>query len=400
MPLAVYVLGLSLFCMSTTEVMIAGMLPQLAMDLDVSLSTAGLLISGFALAIVVGGPVLTVALGRVVRKHALLGLLGLFVLGQVLGAAAPTYTVMLISRVVSALALGTFFGIGAAVAVGLAGPGHRARAMALLVGGLTLANVLGTPAATLLAERASWRASFAVVGGISILCLIAVATLVPRQPRPDGMSVRHEVTIYARARLWAALATTATYLGAYMSAFSYYTPLLTGTTRVPAGAVPGMLFLLGAGSVIGTWLAGRLTDRYPFGTALLGVTGLCVALALVGLAAHSLFGMLMATPLLGIGAFAANPTVTARAMRAADDGALAAASNGSAVNIGVATGPWVGGMALDAGWGNLAPVWIGVGIGVLCLLILTLSKIIPGLHPNGPQPTNRPDRDGDCPEFG
>lgn len=194
-------------------------------------------------------------------------------------------------------------------------------------------------------------------------------------------------------RSMAALATTAAYLGAYMAAFAYYTPLLTGTTGVPASAVPAMLFLLGAGSLAGTWLAGRCTDQYPFGMALCGVAGLCAALALVGLLAHSVLGMLVATPLLGLGAFAANPTVTARAMRAADDGALAAASNGSAVNIGVATGPWVGGMAWDAGWGPLAPVWIGVGIGALCLLMLTLSAVTPVLHPHGPPSTSRTDRD-------
>ncbi|MBQ1125312.1 MFS transporter, partial [Streptomyces sp. B15] len=209
MPYAIVVLGIGVFCLNTTEIMVAGLLPSLSSEFDVSVSTVGYLISVYAMGMVVGGPVLTVALLRVPRKKALLWLLATFVAGQVLGAAAQDFWVLVAARVITALAASAFFGIAVAVCAQLVDKDQRGRALSVLFGGLMVAQVVGLPAATLIDQHFGWRASFWAVGALAGLNALAVWRRVPTTPMPERMRLRGEISAFRNARLWGVYGTNA-----------------------------------------------------------------------------------------------------------------------------------------------------------------------------------------------
>jgi len=209
LPLAVFVLGLAVFCIGTTEVMVSGLLPILSRDLDVSIPATGLLISGYAAGVVVGGPIFTLVFLKARRKKSVLLLVGLFVAGEALGAIAPNYSLLMTSRVLAALAQGALFGIGSLLAVDLAGPDAKGRALAVMFGGLTIANVFGAPLGTLIGSQWGWRASFWMVAALAAVSLIAIAFVVPAQSRPPYSGVRREFGSFTNSRLWRALLVTA-----------------------------------------------------------------------------------------------------------------------------------------------------------------------------------------------
>ncbi|MBB4891906.1 DHA1 family chloramphenicol resistance protein-like MFS transporter [Streptomyces olivoverticillatus] len=371
MPVAVYVLGLSVFALGTSEFMLSGLLQPLARDMDVSIPQAGLLVSAFAIGMVVGAPLLAAATLRLPRRTTLIALLAVFGLGQVAGALAPSYGVLFASRVVSALACAGFWAVGAAVAVSLVPVTARAKAMAVMLGGLSIANIAGVPAGALLGQHAGWRSAFWAVAALSAVGLAGVVALVPATQPPTGEDaprLRKELAIYRDRQVWLALATTALNAAAVFCLFSYLAPLLTETAGLKESWVPTVLALFGVGALIGTAIGGRIADAHLFGTMYGGIGASAAALALLALTAHSAAAAIAMAVLLGVAAFATSPALNARMFNVAGAApTLAGATTTAAFNIGNTVGPWLGGLVIGAGWGYPAVAWLAAGLATLAV---------------------------------
>ncbi|MFF3745249.1 Cmx/CmrA family chloramphenicol efflux MFS transporter [Streptomyces kronopolitis] len=377
LPLAVYVLGLSVFALGTSEFMLSGILQPLARDLRVSIPQAGLLVSAFAIGMVVGAPVLAAATLRLPRRTTLIALLALFGLGQVAGALSPSYGVLFVSRVLSALACAGFWAVGAAVAVSLVPVTARARAMAVMVGGLSIANIVGVPAGALLGEHAGWRAAFWAVAGLAALGLVGVIAAVPRTAVPTGEDrpqLRRELTIYKDKQVWLALTATALNGAAVFALFSYLSPLLTDTAGLAESWVPTVLALFGVGALIGTFLGGRIADAHLFGTLFGGIAASTVVLAVLALTARSPVAAVALSLLLGVTAFTTAPALNARMFNVANAApTLAGATTTAAFNIGNTLGPWLGGLTIGAGWGYPSVAWTGAALAAGAVILTAFA---------------------------
>ncbi|MFI1333204.1 Cmx/CmrA family chloramphenicol efflux MFS transporter [Streptomyces sp. NPDC020845] len=409
MPVAVYVLGLSVFALGTSEFMLSGLLQPIARDMDVSIPTAGLLISAFAIGMVVGAPLLAAATLRLPRRTTLIALLAAFGLGQVAGAVAPSYGVLFASRVVSALACAGFWAVGAAVAVSLVPSSARARAMAVMLGGLSVANVVGVPAGAFLGQHAGWRAAFWAVAALSALGLVGVAGLVPRteaQTGADRPRLRAELSIYRDRQVWLALITTALSGGAVFCLFSYLAPLLTDVAGMDEDWVPSVLALFGVGALVGTAIGGRIADAHLFGTLYGGITASTVVLTALALTAHHAVAAVSLALLLGVTAFFTGPALNARMFNVANAApTLAGATTTSAFNIGNTLGPWLGGLVIDLGWGYPAVAWTGAALAAAAVGTTALaarlphqapgtSRVIVGSEAREQEPGSKDGRDG------
>ncbi|MGW1013132.1 Cmx/CmrA family chloramphenicol efflux MFS transporter [Streptomyces termitum] len=395
MPLAVYVLGLSVFALGTSEFMLSGLVQPIAADMDVSIPQAGLLISAFAIGMVVGAPLLAVATLRLPRRTALVALITVFGLGQVAGALAPDYPVLFVSRVVSALACAGFWAVGASVAIAMVPFDARARAMAVMIGGLSIANVLGVPAGAFLGEHLGWRAAFWAVGIASAIALVGVLTRIPRIPLPETRPrLRRELTIYRDRQVLLAVVITALAAGGVFCAFSYLAPLLTDVSGLGQGWVSPVLALFGIGALIGTMIGGRVADAHLFGVMLTGITASTVFLAALALFATSPAVTVALSFLLGVSAFFTAPALNARMFNVAGAApTLAAATTTAAFNLGNTAGPWLGGTVIDADLGYTSPAWAGaamtlLGLGAVALALRlgrSRSRVVTGAPATEPE---------------
>ncbi|MFD4902693.1 Cmx/CmrA family chloramphenicol efflux MFS transporter [Streptomyces sp. NPDC058411] len=370
MPFAVYVLGLAVFAQGTSEFMLSGLLSSIAGDLHVSLAAAGLLTSAFAVGMVTGAP-LTALAGRTwPRRRALLLFLGVFVAVHVVGALTSSYGVLLATRVVGALANAGFWAVALVTALALAGPHRRARATAVVVGGVTVACVVGVPAGALLGELWGWRAAFWAVALVSVPAAVALLVAVPGG-RPDGApqaGARSELRALARPRLLLTLLVMALVQGATFCTFSYLEPLVTRVTGFGTGWVPVVLALFGVGSFAGVTLAGRLADARRDAVIGLGMTALAAGWAALALTAGHPVAALALVLLQGALAFGTGTALITRVFHLAPDAPTMAGSFATAAfNVGAATGPWLGGLALGAGLGFRAPVWVSALLMCLAL---------------------------------
>ncbi|WP_181766349.1 Cmx/CmrA family chloramphenicol efflux MFS transporter [Streptomyces albidus (ex Kaewkla and Franco 2022)] len=368
MPVAVHVLGLSVFALGTSEFMLSGLLQPIARDMGISIPRAGLLISAFAIGMVVGAPLLAAATLRLPRRTTLITLLVVFGLGQVAGALAPTYEVLFASRVVSALACAGFWAVGAAVAMSLVPVNARARAMAVMVGGLSIANIVGVPAGSLLGQHAGWRAAFWAVAVMSAVGLVGVVALVPRTAPATGKDrprLGRELRIYADKQVWLTVLTIALNAAAVFAVFSYLAPLLTDVAGLKESWVPTVLALFGLGGLVGTVIGGRISDGRIFGMIYAGVAASSVALALLALLSRNAVAATSLALLLGVTAFMTAPALNARMFEVAGAApTLAGATTTSSFNIGNTVGPWLGGLVISAGWGYQAVAWTGTALAV------------------------------------
>ncbi|MFI1970307.1 Cmx/CmrA family chloramphenicol efflux MFS transporter [Streptomyces cinnamoneus] len=381
MPVAVHVLGLSVFALGTSEFMLSGLLQPIARDMGVSIPQAGLLVSAFAIGMVVGAPLLAAATLRLPRRTTLVVLLAVFGLGQVAGALAPTYGVLFASRVVSALACAGFWAVGAAVAVSLVPVDARARAMAIMIGGLSIANIAGVPAGALLGQHAGWRAAFWAVAALSAVGLAGVLALVPATKPTTGEDaprLRAELRIYRDRQVWLALVTTALNAAAVFCLFSYLAPLLTETAGLKESWVPTVLALFGVGALIGATIGGRVADAHLFGTMYGGIGASAVVLAALALTADMAVVAVGLALLLGVAAFMTAPALNARMFNLANAApTLAGATTTAAFNIGNTIGPWLGGLVIAAGWGYPAVAWLGA---LLAALAVGTTAVASRLH--------------------
>ncbi|MFE6846877.1 Cmx/CmrA family chloramphenicol efflux MFS transporter [Streptomyces sp. NPDC057686] len=388
MPVAVHVLGLAVFSLGTSEFMLSGLLPPIAEDMGVTIPQAGLLISAFAIGMVVGAPLLAVATLRLPRRTTLIALISLFGLGQVAGALAPSYELLFASRIVSALACAGFWAVGAAVAIAMVDKDQRARAMAVMIGGLSIANVLGVPAGAFLGEHLGWRSAFWSVGAASAVALAGILALIPDIPLPAVRpTLARELRIYRDRQVWLSVGVTALAAGGVFCAFSYLSPLLTEVAGLDTGRVPWVLALFGVGALLGTTIGGRIADAHLFGVMLWGIaasTVFLVALALLASAAVAAVGLSF---LLGVSAFFTAPALNARMFNVAGAApTLAGATTTAAFNLGNTGGPWLGGTVIDADYGFAATAWAGAA---MTLTAIALTAIALRLHHRTPPAATR-----------
>jgi DHA1 family chloramphenicol resistance protein-like MFS transporter len=381
MPLGVYLLGLGVFSLGTSEFMIAGLIPDLTADLGITIPQAGVLITAFAIGMVIGAPVVTLLTLRLPPKQTLLAAVAVYVVMHLIGVLVQDYQPLLITRVIAAVVYAAFWAIAAVTAGRLAGAQHIARAMAILVGGLSLANLLGVPAGAWLADQAGWRSAFLAVAGGSLitglLIMIAVPATGPSGGSRDqqvGARLRAELAAFARLRMWLALLTTALFQGGVFAAFSYFAPLLITISGVPVARVPVYLLIFGAGALAGTMISGRVADRGPLANVAISLGAAIVASAVLLVVSGSPIGVGVAMAAYGLAAFSIAGALNARVLGLAGDApTLAAAVNTSAFNVGNAAGPWFGGLVIAAGFGFRAPVVVGMILFAGALLVAGVS---------------------------
>ncbi|GAB2746166.1 MFS transporter [Streptomyces bullii] len=386
MPTALIALALGGFGIGLTEFLIAGLLPQVASTFAVSEAAAGWLISGYALSVAVGAIALTAATARLPRKQVLVGLVVLFVIGNLLSAIAPNYQVMLLGRIVAALCHGSFFGIGSLVARALVGPEKKSRAVAVMFAGLTVANVLGVPFGALVGERWGWRAAFWAVTGIGVLALAGIVALVPagagETPSPTvscrsapipPSSLRAQVGALRSGQVWLTLAATALSYGGMFGAFSYIAYTFTEVGGFSPADVAWLLMVYGVGLVVGNLIGGRAADHDRDRALVLALVGLTGTLVAFGLLAHSATASVILVFLLGVFGFASVPGMITRVTDFAQGAALAAGANVSASNVGNALGAWSGGLAITAGLGYTAPLFVGAGIVLVSVVVMAVA---------------------------
>ncbi|TCC47561.1 MFS transporter [Kribbella capetownensis] len=376
MPLAVYVLGLAIFAQGTSELMLAGLLPEIAGDLNVSIPAAGLLISAFAVGMLVGAPILAVVTLRWTRRTALLAFLAVFALTHVVGALAPGYGVLVATRIVGAFVYAGFWAVAAVTAIGLVGPEVRGKAMSIVAGGLTIATIVGLPAGTVIGQHLGWRGAFWTVAVLSALAMIGVVATVPGGRSSTTPDLRAELRAMINPKLWLAYGTTAVSTAAYLVIFSYLAPLLTESTGLTEGWVPVVLALYGVGALAGITIGGRTADARPFTTLHVGIGGGIAASIVLALGTGTPWLAVVAIVLVGAFGFANNPAINTRVFGLAGSApTLAAAFNISAFNVGITIGPWLGGLAIDANAGYPSVAWIGAVLGLVALGTVLLAAV-------------------------
>lgn len=338
------------FGIGTTEFVIMGLLPDVAGDFGVSIPQAGYLVSGYAMGVVVGAPIVAIATAGLPRKTALLALMAVFIVGNLGCALAPTYGLLMAARVVTAFAHGAFFGIGAVVASNLVPSEQRAQAVSLMFAGLTLANVLGVPFGTALGQFAGWRAAFWAVVAIGLVAGLAIARYVPSGlPGTRGGLAREFRTLGRWPVLLPMLISTLASVSMF-SLFTYITPLLEDVTGLTPHGVTGALLAIGVGLTVGNFFGGRFADRNLLRTVVGGFMGLIAVLALLSPVSHAMIPTLALLVLWGGLAFALVSPLQIWVVDAATDAPnLASTLNQGAFNLGNAVGAWLGGVALTAG---------------------------------------------------
>ncbi|WP_240037665.1 MFS transporter [Glycomyces paridis] len=372
--LALLALALGAFGIGLTEFVVVGLLGPLGEDLRVSIPTAGLLVTGYAAAVAIGAPIMTAAGTRLPRKTMLVLLMSLFIAGNTLAAVATGYGVLMTGRIVAALCHGAFMGIGPVMAASLVAPERRSRAIALMMTGLTLATVIGVPFGTALGQQFGWRASFWAIAGIGAAALAAIIAYVPARSDDTGTDLRTELAVFRRPQVWTVLTITMLAWGAAYAAITFMEPILTDVAGFDAAAVPWLLVLFGVGLTAGNLLGGRLADRALtpalFGTMLAATA----ALAVFTVAAHHQAAAGVMVFVLGFAGFAMVPVLQTRVMDAAEGApSLASSTNAAAFNVGIALSAWFGGIAIDAGHGLLAPVRIGIALGLAAIGVAAVA---------------------------
>ncbi|WP_168355817.1 MFS transporter [Sphingomonas gei] len=349
-PLALLALTAGAFGIGVTEFVIMGLLREVGADLGVSTSAAGLLISGYALGVVVGAPILTVATARWPRKQVLLALMAIFVIGNAACALAPSYGLLMAARVVAALAHGTFFGVGSVVATRLVPPERKASAIAIMFTGLTVANILGVPMGTWLGQQAGWRATFWAVAVVGVVALAVIAAAVPAdRDTPEHADWRRDLRVLGRRPVLLGLATTVFGYAGVFAVFTYIAPLLVERAGFAAAAISPILLLFGGGLVLGNLAGGRFADRALVPAVFASLTGLLGVLVLMAPLLTTRTGALIGVAALGFAAFATVAPLQLWVMsnaRGAGE-SLASSVNIAAFNLGNAIGALAGGVALS-----------------------------------------------------
>jgi DHA1 family inner membrane transport protein len=372
--LGILALALGGFGIGTNEFVSMGLLPEIARGLHVSEPTAGHVISAYALGVVVGAPVIAALTAKFNRKIVLMSLMALFAVGNVATVLAPSYPVLIGARFLAGVPHGAFFGVAALVAAQLLGPAQRAKAVAQVMTGLTVATVIGVPMAAWLGQAFGWRSAFALVVLIAVLTLGAIWIWLPDLAGGHATSTRTELSALRRPQVWLALVIGMVGFGGMFAVYTYVATTLTDVSGVSRAWIPVGLMVFGVGMVVGNFAGGRMADRSVIRALYVSMALLAVVLAIFVAAAHNPYTAMLL--LFGIGASGAAiaPALQTRLMDvAAEAQTLAAALNHSALNIANASGAWIGGLVIAAGYGYTAPAAAGAVLAVVGLVVLTMS---------------------------
>ncbi|WP_225099248.1 MFS transporter [Streptomyces sp. CoH27] len=374
MPLALLALAMGAFGIGTTEFVATGILPQVADSFGVSIPSAGYLVTAYAVGVVVGAPVMTLLGTRMSRKSMLALLMGVFVAGNALCAAAPDFALLLLGRVLASFTHGAFFGIGSVVAADLVAPHRRASAISMMFSGLTVANVAGVPLGTLVGQAAGWRVTFVLIALLGVLGVAGVLCFVPADRRPERAGVAGEAAALRNPQVLLAMLMTVLGFGGVFAAVTYIAPILTEVASFPESSVSGLLVVFGCGLVLGNIIGGRLADKRLMPMlcttlALLSVTLLCFSLA----ASHQVAAVVL-TFLIGVFGFATVPPLQKRVLdNAAGAPTLASSLNIGAFNLGNAIAAWLGGLTISAGFGYASSSAVGAVMAAAALLTAVAS---------------------------
>ncbi|GAB3448719.1 MFS transporter [Streptomonospora sediminis] len=366
MRLALLAMALGAFGFGTTEFVIMGLLPEVSADLNVSVSSAGNLIAGYAIGVVIGAPLLTIVSTRLPRRSALLLFMGIFAAGNLLAALAPEFGAVLGFRVLTGLPHGAYFGAAAVAAAQLAEPGRRARNVARVFLGLTIANVVGVPAGTWLGQELGWRATFAVVAAIGIVAMAGIAFFVPKLPKPKGVLLRHELSGLANRQVVLGLLTIVLGCSGVFAVYTYIAPTMKELAGFSEAGVTGVLALFGIGMTAGSLIGGRMADRALRPSVYGSLASLAAVLLLFSFAVHNPWTAAIGVVALGVSCFATCTVIQVFLMAKAEHApTLTSASNHAAFNLANAIGAWLGGAVIGMGFGYTAPALAGAAMAVV-----------------------------------
>ncbi|MBT2717248.1 MFS transporter [Bacillus sp. ISL-57] len=370
MPTIIYVLAFAIFSMTTSEFMVAGMMPELAEAFSVSISSIGFLITAFAASMVLGGPVLTAILLKIRSKQAMLVLIIVFFIGQTLGALAWNYEVMMVARIITGTASSATFGIAISLSASLVGSELRGRAVSVVLAGLMISMVLGLPLTTFISQELGWRMSFWAVALLVFVAGIIILWKLPSYPAPGPIQFMKELEPFRNRHLWAAYVTSTLIIGGTFAGFSFFTPIFTDISGFSESSVPLLLSLYGGATVIGNILIGRYADRFTMRILFLGLMILFTAMMLFAIGAETKWIAIIAILLIGLTGVSLNPAMATRVMKTAGSGTMINTVHSSFITLGVVIGSSLGGVAISGGYGLHSPLWIGAILAALGLLSL------------------------------
>lgn len=370
LPMVIYVLTLGTFLMGTTEFVVAGLLPEIAGNLQVSVGQAGLLITVFAVGMVVGAPLMAMLTLRLPRRWTLVLALAVFAVGHVIVALTSSFAVLLAARFLTAMATGAFWAVANVVAARAAGPAASSRALGVVGSGAMLANVVGVPAGAFAGQLMGWRGPFWALAALAAAATVLIARHVPHDgPDQQAVSIRSEISALRSGRLWLALTACATTTGGVLSTYSYISPLLTDRAHIAAGLVPLVLVGFGAGALVGFLMGGRLGDHRPYATTIVAAAVTTALLLAICLLSGSAVPTIVLIALLGLFGLGANPVLISLAVRFAGRApTLGSALTVSAFNLGTAIGSWIAGLTLDSPLEATGPAAVGTIIAALTLI--------------------------------
>ncbi|MDZ5453386.1 MFS transporter [Labrys sp. ZIDIC5] len=372
--LTLFALALGSFCVGTSEFASMGMLQLFSAGLGIDIPTATNAIAAYALGVVIGAPLVTLAAARLNRRTLLLCLMGLFILGNVLSAVATNLSMFALARFVSGMPQGAYFGAGAVVASYIVGPGHAGKAFALVMTGLTIATIIGSPLATFLGQTLGWRNTYLSVAAVAGLAFLALWTWVPRTEALHGGPVIQELTSLRRPAVWTMMLVAALGVASIFAVYTFIGPFVTDAATLDQAWIPVALALFGLGMTAGNLVGGRLADTYPARGLVMGYG--CALIVLAVLAAGGGNVWILMPALFGVGTtmMVAIPTIQVRLTRLAPEApTLMGAMNLAALNVANAIGAWAGSLTIAAGYGLFSAVWAGFGLTLLGLLVFALT---------------------------
>jgi len=379
--LAVVALAMGGFAIGTTEFVTMGLLPQISAGVDVSISTGGHVISAYAIGVVVGAPLLAFLGARLPRRGLLIALMAAFTVGNGVSALATSYEQLMLARFAAGLPHGAYFGVASLVAASLAPPSRKGRAISQVMLGLSVANVLGVPAATLLGQELGWRSAFWAAAGLSVLTLALVAWFVPSVVGDASASGRRELAAFKVPQVWLTLLAGAIGFGGMFAVYTYIAPVVTDVAGLGERAVPIFLLSFGLGMVAGTFIAGIMADWSIFRSLIIGGVGMAATMLAFWIAAPYGWALLPIVFLITTLGSVLVVNLQLRLMDVAGDAqTLGAAMNHASLNIANALGAWLGGLVIAAGWGLRSPALVGLALSLAGVAILLLSA---ALHVRG-----------------
>ncbi|WP_405806317.1 MFS transporter [Streptomyces sp. NBC_01187] len=373
LPSVVWLMGGITFIMGTSEFIVSGLLPEISGALNVSVSSAGMLITAFAIGMMIGAPLMAIATQRLPRRSTLIAALLVFAAGHIVSALSSNLALAVVGRLAAALGNGTFWAVGAVIATAAAGPAASTRATGVMVGGITLANIAGVPLGTAAGQLGGWQTPFWVLAALSAAAVVVIARRIPADTTRGDSSLRDEVAALKHPRLWLVYLAIALIQAGIMGAYSYVAPLLTDRAHLASSVVPLAMLGFGIGALAGTTTGGRLGDRRPY-TTLIPTAALTTAVlgAITLWATNSVVAVALVV-LLGAAGFAGNPIVVGQVVSIAGAGrSLPMSLATSAFQVGIATGSWLGGVALTSGLGLKGPSLTGFAFALAALIPLGL----------------------------